>query len=166
MGIAELSPAARENHLKIRRKKASIKKKLDYRARIDSYPKDENGKVMNPNLGNKTWVKGVSANPLGRPDGAKNVWATKCVEHLAVRSIEIVEKIIHKALDDTDKDQASMLKLCIERILPAQKAVQVTGKDGKELSIKIVVDSVEHFNSKELIEHKIIDGELVDEDDQ
>ena len=80
--------------------------------------------------------------------------------------IQVVEKIIHKALDDTDKDQASMLKLCIERILPAQKAVQVTCKDGKELSIKIVVDSVEHFNSKELIEQQIIDGELVDEDDQ
>ena len=40
MGIAELSPAARENHLKIRRKKASIKKKVDHRARIDGYPKD------------------------------------------------------------------------------------------------------------------------------
>ena len=160
MGVADLSPAARENHLKIRRKKASIKKKADHRARIDGYPKDENGKVMNPNLGNKTWVKGVSANPLGRPDGSKNVWATKCVEHLAVHSIEIVEKIIHKALDDTDKDQSAMLRLCIERILPAQKAVQVTGKDGKELSIKIVVDSVEHFNSLNLIE----DGEVVDED--
>ena len=53
-----------------------------------------------------------------------------------------------------------MLKLCIERILPAQKAIQVTGKDGKELSIKIVVDSVEHFNSLEVVQ----DAEVLDED--
>ena len=98
-----------------------------------------------------------SETPLAK--NCKNVWATKCVEHLAIHSIQIVEKIIHKALDDTDKDQSAMLKLCIERILPAQKAIQVTGKDGKELSIKIVVDSVEHFNSLNLIEN----SEVIDE---
>ena len=107
--------------------------------------------------GNPALVKGYVLNPAGRPKGSLNKWSTECLDILGIRSKAIINKVIEKALNNDDKDQALMLKLCIERIIPQQKAIEVTGPGGKELSVRIIVDSVEKFNSS-----TIVDGEVID----
>lgn len=127
------------------------------RKKVPRVIKNEMGELIpNPaksKAGNPNFVPGVSGNPNGRTIGSKNKWSVECLEILGLRSKAIINKVIEKALSDGDKDQALMLKLCIERIIPQQKAIEVTGKNGQELSVRIVVDSVEHFN-----EHRIING--------
>lgn len=108
--------------------------------------------------GNPALVKGYVLNPAGRPKGSMNKWSNECLEILGLRSKSIINKVIEKALNNEDKDQALMLKLCIERIIPQQKAIEVIDPNGKELSVRIIVDSVEKFNST-----TIMDGEIVDD---
>ena len=48
----------------------------------------------------------------------------------------IIGKIIHKAMDDEDKDQAAMLKLCADRFLPVSMFEDAEAKGG----ITIIID--------------------------
>lgn len=112
--------------------------------------------------GNPRMYKGMPAlNPTGRPVGTKNRWSGEALTILAGRSKELIQKVIEIALEDGHKEQGLMLKLCIERIIPQQKAIEVTGKDGKEISVRVVVDSVEKFNHSHVINGST--GELDDE---
>ena len=107
--------------------------------------------------------KGQAAtnNPKGKPRGTRvSKWSENklraLLDYMGADSEKIVKKVIKKALDDNDKDQAAMLKLCMDRLIPATKAVEVHGFGGREIAIRVLVDSVESFNNV-----RLIDGERV-----
>jgi len=73
-------------------------------------------------LGNPNLVKGMkSLNPAGRPKGSVNKYTQLARELLSSRGEEIVEVVIAKAL----KGDVHCLKMCMDRIVPAQKAVEI-----------------------------------------
>jgi len=65
--------------------------------------------------------KGVGGNPAGRPKGSVNKYTQLARELLSSRGEEIVEVVIQKAL----KGDVHCLKMCMDRIVPAQKAVEI-----------------------------------------
>ena len=72
--------------------------------------------------GNPNLVKGMkSLNPAGRPKGSVNKYTQLARELLSSRGEEIVEVVIAKAL----KGDVHCLKMCMDRIVPAQKAVEI-----------------------------------------
>jgi len=75
------------------------------------------GRKTNPQL----FKKGVVQNPNGRPKGSVNKYTQLARELLSSRGEEIVEVVIAKAL----KGDVHCLKMCMDRIVPAQKAVEI-----------------------------------------
>ena len=75
------------------------------------------GRKTNPQL----FKKGVVQNPKGRPKGSVNKYTQLARELLSSRGEEIVEVVIAKAL----KGDVHCLKMCMDRIVPAQKAVEI-----------------------------------------
>ena len=107
--------------------------------------------------------KGVSGNPKGKPKGVYDKFSkTKLQQMLDIMGQDahkIIRKAIKKALDDTDKDQAQMLKLLIDRLVPATKAVEVTGLGGRELALKVLVEGIETHNQINQLD--IADAKLI-----
>ena len=65
-----------------------------------------------------------SLNPNGRPKGSMNKWTVLSRELLTERGPEIVQVIIDKAL----KGDVHCLKMCMDRIVPTTKAVEISHK--------------------------------------
>ena len=77
------------------------------------------------NKGNPALDKGMPAlNPNGRPKGSMNKWTILSREMLTERGPEIVQVIIDRAL----KGDVHCLKMCIDRIVPQTKAVEINHK--------------------------------------
>jgi len=77
------------------------------------------GRKRNP--GNPMLKKGVVLNPNGRPKGSVNKYTQLARELLSSRGEEIVQVVIDKAL----KGDVHCLKMCMDRIVPQQKAVEI-----------------------------------------
>ncbi len=78
--------------------------------------------------------KGQIPNPKGRPKGSVNKYTQLARELLSSRGEEIVEVVIAKAL----KGDVHCLKMCMDRIVPAQKAVEIKHtKDEGGLTINV-----------------------------
>ena len=73
------------------------------------------------NKGNPILKKGVVLNPKGRPKGSVNKYTQLARELLSSRGEEIVQVVIDKAL----KGDVHCLKMCMDRIVPQQKAVEI-----------------------------------------
>lgn len=67
----------------------------------------------------------------------------------------IIGKIIQKAMNDEDKDQAAMLKLCADRFLPVSLFEEA--KDMGSGNITIVIGSVTRNDAN------VIDGEIIND---
>ena len=77
------------------------------------------------NKGNPALYKGIAPlNPNGRPKGSMNKWTILSREMLTERGPEIVQVIIDRAL----KGDVHCLKMCIDRIVPQTKAVEINHK--------------------------------------
>jgi len=77
------------------------------------------------NKGNPALYKGMAPlNPYGRPKGSMNKWTILSREMLTERGPEIVQVIIDRAL----KGDVHCLKMCIDRIVPQTKAVEINHK--------------------------------------
>ena len=74
------------------------------------------------NKGNPNLYKGMPAlNPKGRPKGSMNKYTILSRELLTERGPEIVQVIIDRAL----KGDVHCLKMCMDRIVPTTKAVEI-----------------------------------------
>jgi hypothetical protein len=108
--------------------------------------------------GKMVFAKGYKP-PGGRPKGSKNRMTVLAAEMIGDKAEKIIAKIIKKALNDDDRDQAMMLKLLIERIAPATKSIDVTAINRDERTITISVEGVTiHENTiGEAIEAEVVD---------
>ena len=79
------------------------------------------------NKGNPKLVKGVVLNPTGRPKGSVNKYTALSRELMSTKGPEIVEKVIEMALEG----DRTCLKMCMDRILPTTKAVELRSSEGK-----------------------------------
>lgn len=106
----------------------------------------------------KLFKKGHS---VGRPKGSKNKTRLYAEALMGYNGNKIVREIIRKALDPDDKDQAMMLKVCLERILPPVREVNINST--KQMAVQVLVEGVESF-TREGGSEDVIEGELVGED--
>jgi len=97
--------------------------------------------------------------PVSKKARAQEILA----EMLGRESKYIVEKVLHKALDDTDDDQMACLKIVMDRILPADYLEKAKGKSN-QISIQImgVENTVIHSSEEEVID---TDYEEIKEED-
>jgi hypothetical protein len=107
--------------------------------------------------GKMVFAKGYKP-PGGRPKGSKNKLTVLAAEMIGESAEKVIKKIIRKALDDNDKDQAMMLKLLLERIAPATKAIDITSINKDEKTITISVEGVTvHENVVNAVEAEVVD---------
>lgn len=105
----------------------------------------------------------------GRPPGEAARIKELTASLLLTHSQAIIRKIVHKALNDEDKDQMAALKLCVDRMLPVSY-FEDKGVAGGSRAITINITGV-NDNPVEMIEHEPVDVEttLIDyeeEDDE
>jgi hypothetical protein len=81
---------------------------------------------------------GSSGNPAGRPVGSKNKMKALAEGLLGNNAKKIVKKVIEMALDGNE----ACLKMCMDRIIPAQRAVDGNGDRGGN-SINIIIESAD-----------------------
>ena len=100
--------------------------------------------------------------PISKKARAQEILA----EMLGRESKYIVEKVLHKALDDTDDDQMACLKIVMDRILPADYLEKAKGKSN-QISIQImgVGETVIHSSDEEVqeAEYETIEEESKEE---
>ena len=94
----------------------------------------------------------------GRPPGSKNKTRLVAEALMGYNGNRVVKEIIRKALDPSDKDQAMMLKCCLERILPPVR--EMTVKHEKNTSISVIVEGIQQYISE------VVDAEVVEEMDE
>ena len=104
--------------------------------------KDTDGRRNNK--GNPNLYKGMPAlNPNGRPKGSMNKYTILSRELLTERGPEIVQVIIDRAL----KGDVHCLKMCMDRIVPTTKAVEISHRK-HEGGIVINVSTAEEIKKQ------------------
>jgi len=105
--------------------------------------------------GNPSFKKGMmSLNPAGRPKGSVNKYTALARELMSSKSPEIVDKVISKAMEG----DVHCLKMCLDRILPVQKAIDST-RTKSDAQVIINVSSLDSIKSHI---DAIPEGELVE----
>lgn len=100
---------------------------------------------------------GQSGNPKGRPKGSKNKTKALAEGLIGNNASKIVRKVIEMALNG---DQAC-LKMCMDRIVPAQRAIDIERHERKEQTINIMVESMKDIPQ---VMARTLEGEIVVED--
>ena len=113
--------------------------------------------------GNPNFYKGMpSVNPNGRKKGSVNKYTALAREVMSAKGPEIVQKVIDKAMDGDN----FCLKMCIDRILPVQKAVDPNrAKQDSQIVINVAsIDSIEQ-KVKDFDEAEVIEPEQKNDDE-
>ena len=117
------------------------------------------------NKGSPNLYKGMkSLNPNGRPKGSVNKYTALSRELMSNRGPEIVQKVIDLALEG----DRTCLKMCMDRILPTTKAVELRSQEGKGnvvINVGGLTEKVIEADKKEPLEYEegvIISEESVD----
>jgi hypothetical protein len=79
---------------------------------------------------------GESGNPSGRPKGSKNKMKLLAEQLIGNNAKNIVKKVISMALNGNE----ACLKMCMDRILPAQRAIDGAQAD-KQQAINIIIEA-------------------------
>lgn len=102
----------------------------------------------------------------GRPPGEAARIKELTASLLLTHSQAIIRKIVHKALNDDDKDQMAALKLCVDRMLPVSY-FEDKGIAGGSRAITINITGV-NDTPVEMIEHEPVEVEttLIDYEEE
>ena len=112
---------------------------------------------------------GQSGNPAGRKKGQLNKYTELSKQLLSEKGPEIVQMVIQKALEG----DVTCLKMCMDRIVPAQKAIEVK-HENQDMAINIVVESIGQAASNQLSQKGynviestvgVVDAEIVESED-
>jgi len=121
-----------------------------------SLDKEEDG--VKKKLGNPNFYKGMkSFNPSGRPKGSMNKFTSLSRELMTEKGPEIVNKVLEMALDG----DRHALKMCLDRIIPTTKAVEIQ-HNHKDLGVNIIIDSVKAIEKKEEKQQEIFEADFVE----
>lgn len=82
---------------------------------------------------------------LGGAGKLKKNWSDKALSVVQKHADAIAQRLVKIALNDDHPGQLAAIKLCMERLVPATKAVDATGLAGKQVSIKISVEAADTF---------------------
>ena len=94
--------------------------------------------------GNPNFYKGMPAlNPKGREKGSVNKFTALSREIMSAKGPEVVQKVIDKAMEG----DVHCLKMCIDRILPVQKAVD-PNRNRHDAQVIINVASIESIEEQ------------------
>ena len=116
------------------------------------------GKKRKRHRGNPSFYKGMpSINPGGRPKGSVNKFTKLSRELMSSKGPEIVDKVIELALEG----DRHCLKMCLDRIIPVSKAVEIK-HEHEDLGINIIVESVKAIEKQEEDEFRTIEGEIIE----
>lgn len=99
-----------------------------------------------------------SLNPKGRPKGSLNKYTKLSRELMSTKGPEIVNKVIEMALEG----DRHCLKMCMDRIIPTSKAVEISHSLGEDSGINIIVEGVKKVEAIEAKEHQVIEGEILE----
>lgn len=106
--------------------------------------------------GNPNFYKGMQAlNPEGRPKGSLNKYTKLSRELMSTKGPEIVSKVIELALEG----DRHCLKMCMDRIIPTSKAVEIT-HEHQDLGINIIIEGVKAVEAREAEEQDIFEAEF------
>lgn len=102
----------------------------------------------------------------GRPPGEAARIKELTASLLLTHSQAIIRKIVHKALNDDDKDQMAALKLCVDRMLPVSYFEDKSIAGGSR-AITINITGV-NDTPVEMIEHEPVEVEttLIDYEEE
>jgi hypothetical protein len=106
--------------------------------------------------GNPNFYKGMKAlNPEGRPKGSLNKYTKLSRELMSTKGPEIVNKVIEMALEG----DRHCLKMCMDRIIPTSKAVEIT-HEHQDLGVNIIIEGVKAVEAKEAKEQEVFEAEF------
>lgn|SRR5574341_588701 len=112
---------------------------------LDPEQKKEAPKWLTP------WEKGKSGNPSGRPKGSRNKAKELAEALIGTNATNIVKKVISMALAGNE----ACLKMCMDRILPSQRAIDTSSLERMNPAIQIFVESAQQV--KEIKANEPID---------
>ena len=100
---------------------------------------------------------GQSGNPAGRKKGQVNKYTELSKQLLSEKGPEIVQMVIQKALEG----DVTCLKMCMDRIIPAHKAVEIK-HENQDMAINIVVESITNAATKAISQNGTLDSEIIE----
>jgi hypothetical protein len=111
--------------------------------------------------------KYIKREKRGRPPGEAARIKEFTASLLLTHSNAIIRKIVHKALDDNDKDQIAALKMCMDRMLPVSY-FEDKGQSSGAKAITINITGVQQESPVEMIQHEPVDVEttLIDYEEE
>jgi len=113
--------------------------------------------------GNPNFYKGMpSLNPAGKPKGTINKYAALSRELMNENAVEIVATVLAKAKEG----DVHCLKMCMDRILPVQKAID-PNRTKNDAQVIINVASIESIEQKasEYDEAELVEPEEKSDDE-
>lgn len=106
--------------------------------------------------GNPNFYKGMKPlNPEGRPKGSLNKYTKLSRELMSTKGPEIVNKVIEMALEG----DRHCLKMCMDRIIPTSKAVEIT-HEHQDLGVNIIIEGVKAVEAREAEEQEVFEAEF------
>tara|TARA_X000001382_G_scaffold51237_2_gene34928 strand:+ start:330 stop:719 length:390 start_codon:yes stop_codon:yes gene_type:complete len=125
-----------------------------------SETEDGQQEVVKKKRGNPNFKKGMPAlNPTGRPKGSLNKYTKLSRELMSSKGPEIVNKVIELALEG----DRHCLKMCMDRIIPTSKAVEIT-HEHQDLGVNIIIEGVKAVEAKEAKEQEVFEAEFQEVD--
>ena len=121
-----------------------------------SQTEEEQQPPVKKKSGNPNFHKGMPAlNPTGRPKGSLNKYTKLSRELMSTKGPEIVNKVIELALEG----DRHCLKMCMDRIIPTSKAVEIT-HEHQDLGVNIIIEGVKAVEAREAKEQEVFEAEF------
>ena len=101
---------------------------------------------------------------VGRPPGEAARIKEFYARLLSTSGEKVIETVLRKAMDDTDKDQVACLKMCIDRLLPLSHFEKDKAGRSNAIQVQIVTTGTPKIAAREAEEigYEVIDMEAPD----
>lgn len=98
-------------------------------------------------------------NAVGRPPGEAARIKEFYARLLSTSGERVIETVLRKAMDDTDKDQVACLKMCIDRLLPLSHFEKDKAGRSNAIQVQIVTTGTPQIAARktEQLDYEVID---------